>query len=292
MSQRQCLHTTRKALYRVFVSPLERPDPARKQLSSLLAQTRSRPGSSGPLLAASTPHVRCFSQSNSLGRLKRARVPRKNTELDVPIDDEDKTYDPRYTTKESLLKSGRDRMPRDLEIKDPKVMVLENDVLEGPIMTRYVLDKLTPEESLRMIQPYVPAKEDKPTVYAICKIVDKKKEYEKEKEKKDKEKKNNGGGGAAGAPSGKGKTKEMELSWGIGDNDMATKMRQMDGFLKKGMRVDLVLGKKRRGKKATEEDVKALVAKVREEIEQCGGKEWKRAEGEPGETYRLFAEKK
>jgi translation initiation factor IF-3 len=204
-------------------------------------------------------------------------------EEDSRFIDEDLGYDRRYTTKESWERSGRDRLPRDHEITDPQIMVLDNGTIEGPLATRYVLTKIAPEESLRMFQPYKPAKDGSPAEYAICKIVDKKAEHEKIKESQERKKENGGGG--------KSKTKEMELSWGIGDHDLMTKLRHLAAFVEKGMKVDIVLGKKRKGKKVSEEEARAVVGKVREEIERCGGKEGKKATGEIGATYRLHVEK-
>lgn len=285
MSRRQCLLTTRTALYRVFVSPLERPDPARHQLSLLLTQHVS-PSS----YATTAASIRCF---NNAAKLNNRRPPRPNanpaargggSDADSKFIDEDLGYDRRYTTKESWERSGRDRLPRDHEITDPQIMVLDNGTIEGPLATRYVLTKIAPEESLRMFQPYRPAKDGKPAEYGVCKIVDKKKEHEKNKEVREKKKENGG--------TGKPKTKEMELSWGIGDHDLMTKLRHLAGFVEKGMKVEIVLGKKRKGKKTSEEEAKAVVDKVREEIERCGGKEGKPASGDVGGTYRLFVVKK
>ena len=272
MSRRQCLLTTRLALYRVFVSPLDRPELARQLL------LRSRPHS----LAS----VRCFSYSPPQCLKRKPRPPREPVDASALDDREDLGFDPRYTTKEVIARSGRDRLPRDLEIKDPRIMVMEKGVVEGPLSTMFVLSKLLPEESLRMTTPYIPARDGAPESFAVCKIVNKKEEYEKERDKRTKQKVNAAAGGVAP------KTKEMELSWGISGGDVDTKMRQIVGFLEKGMKVRVVFGKKKRGKEVTGKDAAALVAKVREGIEGAGGRESKGAEGDIGGTYRMYIEKK
>lgn len=277
MSKRQCLLTTRLALYRVFVSPLDRPELARQ-----LLRPRWQPLT--PHIAATSVPIRCF--SNSCSRLiKRKPRPAKGPNDTSEFDDKDDLgFDPRYTTKESIARSGRDRPPRDLEIKDPRIMVQENGVTEGPLSTRFVLSKLQPEESLRMVRPYMPAKDGAAESYAVCKIVDKKAEYEKERDKK----KSTAAAGAGGVV----KTKEMELSWGISGGDLDTKMRQILAFLEKGMKVNIAFGKKKKGKPILAPEAEALVAKVRSGIEEGGGKEGRKADGVMGATYRLYAEKK
>jgi len=275
MSRRQCLLTTRLALYRVFVSPLDRPQLARQLL------LRSPPHAHA--LAAS---VRCFSYTPQRCLKRKPRPPKGPVDPSALDDREDLGFDPRYTTKEVIARSGRDRLPRDLEIKDPRIMVMEKGVVEGPLSTMFVLSKLLPEESLRMTTPYIPAKDGTPESFAVCKIVNKKEAYEKEREKKTKQKVTAAAGGVAP------KTKEMELSWGISGGDVDTKMRQILGFLEKGMKVRVVFGKKKRGKEVTGKDAAALVAKVREGIEGAGGRESKGAEGDIGGTYRMHIEKK
>lgn len=273
MSGRQCLFITRQALYRVFVSPLDRPELARQLL-------RPRTHALPPLTAGAS--IRCFSHSN---RHENKKPRRSNAPLDTSgLDDKDDLgYDPRYTTQHAITRSGRDRMPRDLEIKDPKIIVVDNGVSEGPLQTRFVLSKLRPEESLRMVRPYTPASKGEPESFAVCHIVDKKEAYEREKEQKKK---------SAAKAGGVVKVKEMELTWSISGGDIETKMRQILGFLEKGMKVNIAFGKKRRGKEVSPADAQALVAKVRSGIEEGGGKEGRKADGVVGGTYRMYVEKK
>ncbi|KAK5994008.1 hypothetical protein PT974_07448 [Cladobotryum mycophilum] len=196
---------------------------------------------------------------------------------------EDRTYDRRFTTQRDIDRSGRDRPPWDHEITDPQVMVIDGGVVEGPLNTRYVLTKLDAEESLRMIQPYVPAdaKESRDAQFAVCKIVNKKDEYERQKQVKERKK---------NAAAAKPKTKELEITWAISGNDLETKMGRLRSFLTKGMKVELTIGKKKGGRAVTQDEAGDILKKVRHEMEQYGGREGKPATGQIGGTMKLYLE--
>ncbi|KAM0264234.1 hypothetical protein ACHAQJ_000721 [Trichoderma viride] len=198
-------------------------------------------------------------------------------------DDKDRGFDRRFTTQKDIDRSGRDRPPWDHEITDPQIMVIDNGSAEGPLATRYVLTKLEEGESLRMVTPYVPANSENktPAKFAVCKIVNKREEYERLKQLKEKKKT---------AVAAKAKTKEMELTWAIGGHDLATKLRQMGGFLSKGMKVELMIGKKKGGRAVEADEAKDVLKKVKEEIEAQGARETKKPEGQVGGTMRLYLE--
>lgn len=74
--------------------------------------------------------------------------------------------------------------------------------------------------------------------------------------------------------------KTIELNWAIDGNDLNHRLTKMKGFLEKGFRVDVVLGAKRKGRKATEEEAEALIEKIKKaacEVE--GTRESKPKEG-------------
>ncbi|RMZ89250.1 hypothetical protein DV736_g3511, partial [Chaetothyriales sp. CBS 134916] len=71
------------------------------------------------------------------------------------------------------------------------------------------------------------------------------------------------------------KPKQLELNWAISENDLELKMRQMDQFLDKGKKVELILAAKRRQRKATTEEADALMKKLDERVEQAGAKKVK-----------------
>lgn len=195
---------------------------------------------------------------------------------------EDK-IDRRFTLGDYMEKTGKDRLPQDYEITDPKILVLDGGTIEGPLVTRFVMTKLSTGESLRMVQPYKPAntKEGTPEQYALCKIVNVQEEYKAERERKEKRK-----------LSAKPKVKEVELSWGISENDLVTKTRQLGEFLEKGCKVEVVLGKKKRGRNVTEKDAQEVLKRVRAEAEARNAMETKTPQGDVGEVMRLTLESK
>ncbi|KAM4065804.1 translation initiation factor IF3 [Hirsutella rhossiliensis] len=202
-------------------------------------------------------------------------------------DGEARGFDKRYTTRADIAKMGRDRPPQDHEITDPYVMVIDGGAPEGPLAPRFVMKKLQPDESLRMVQPYVPADAEAGrwrAQLAVCKIVNKRDEYARQRQLKERRR--------AEVATGKGKSKELELSWSIGEHDLAIKLRQMGKFLAKGIRVEVAVVRKRGGKRATPEEAAALVKRVREEAAEQGGREKGEAAGETLRTMKLVFEGK
>ncbi|KAH7136433.1 hypothetical protein EDB81DRAFT_79380 [Dactylonectria macrodidyma] len=278
MSSFPCLNNSRQALYRVFVSPLERREASlQRQLLPLIhghAQPRITPG-----LGQSRSFVA------SAPRLMAAKAPKPAAPEQpvIVIDTETRGFDLRYTTKEDVTKSRRDRYPQDHEITDPRIMVIQNGVLDGPLLTRVVMSRLTEGESLRMVKPYEPAntKENIPCQYAVCKIVNKKEEYERQREARERRRV---------SKATETKSKELELNWAIGDHDLATKMRQMSNFLGKGMRVEVILGKKKGSRPVTIAEAADVLAKVKMGADAAGGKEYKSMSGALNKSLRLYFE--
>lgn len=275
----RCLKICRTALYRVFVSPLERPEAAlgRGQLlsSAHVRSARSRLGVASQV--RSYPGPRMGGRNN----------PRSTAnDASEDMEREKRGIDRRFTTRKDIERSQKDRMPQDHEITDPRIMVLDNGVIEGPLSTRLVLSKLEATECLRMVKPYVPANpkaEPHPTPeeYALCEVLNKKEEYERKRELQDKKK---------AAAANKPKRKELEITWSIGGHDLDTKLRQMSGFLEKGWKVDLTIGVKRRGKPVDRKDMDVVVQKVRDAAEGAAAREAKPVQGEVGKTMRMYFE--
>lgn len=308
----QCLCNSRSALYRVFVSPSGRPESLGQQLcrhthaATTLVTSQSSPSSSlvDPSWLKAGSQLRYYANGPKPSR--SGRQAGENAASSV----EDRGYDKRFTTQRDVDRSGRDRLPWDHEITDPQIMVIDGGASEGPLATRFVLSKLEPGESLRMIQPYIPAgtkissqntstadstdtkaSSSQPSTtpgttttvaqYAVCKIVNKREEYERQRQLKERKK---------AAAAGKPKTKELELTWAIGGQDLATKLRQLGGFLSKGMKVELTFGKKKGGRLVGAEEAAEVLKKVREEVVALGGREGKPASGQVGGTMRMFYE--
>ncbi|ENH70414.1 Translation initiation factor 3, C-terminal [Fusarium oxysporum f. sp. vasinfectum] len=266
MNSFACLQSSRRALYRVFV-----------QHEALLTR-QFQPPRALPI------QNRSFSASQSRARKSKKREDEIETD---PFADEgqDRSFDRRYTTQEEFEKSGRDRLPQDFEIKDPKIMVLDNGVFDGPLLTKNVLSRLPETDSLRMVTPYIPGdpKKDKPTQYAICKIVNKREEYERQRELTQRRRLSK-----QTTP----KTKEVEMSWAISEHDLGVKTQQLVGFLSKGMKVELILGFKKKGQKrrTSEDTAEEVYTKVNKLVEQLGSREYKPRDGEVGKTMRIYLE--
>jgi translation initiation factor IF-3 len=73
--------------------------------------------------------------------------------------------------------------------------------------------------------------------------------------------------------------KQLELNWAISANDLQLKMKQMQEFLKKGKKVELLLANKRHQRKASPEEAQALLQAVREKIDEVGAAETVPMEG-------------
>ncbi|RGP81784.1 translation initiation factor if-3 [Fusarium longipes] len=271
MSSFACLQSSRRALYRVFV---ERETLLTRQL---LPTTQRIPLHQSRLFSVSSLQLK--------GKARRGKAAQDDFEME-PNEEEAKSHDRRYTTKEDFIKSGRDRLPIDHEITDPKIMVLDNGVFDGPLFTRNVMSRInTSTESLRMATPYIPAdpKNNKPAQYALCKIVNKKEEYERQRELQERRRV---------SKQTSSKTKEIEMSWAISDNDLKIKTKQLVGFLSKGWKVEVILGFKKKGqKKRTSEDTaEEAFVKVQKLVKELGSKEYKPREGDVGRTMRFYLE--
>ncbi|KEY66248.1 hypothetical protein S7711_09176 [Stachybotrys chartarum IBT 7711] len=273
-----CLCNSRRALYRVFIAPIELRETTvapRQLLPAFHARC-------APILPLHPPSLQW---TRSLTNVRRPRGPqRSQPEPEEDDDDKKPSHDPRFTTIEVIRKANRDRYPKDHEITDPRIMVIDDGPPEGPHSTRYVLSKLEADESLRMVEPYKPAdpEHNKPASYAVCKIVNTKAEYARRRELKERKKDEKEAGRV------KGKTKMVELTWSIGDNDLQTKLRQITRFLEGGMHVDVAIGKKKQSKiRVPVEDAQAVLKKVKEEMAKVGAKEVKGQEGVVGGILRM-----
>lgn len=309
----RCIFNTRAALQRVFLSTPTGLEAAANRTRQL-AVTPDSPlmRSHGP----STPGnpLSGVSQVRSFTRPPRGK-PRSPQNTAGAGGDETDGYSRLFTTAKDLERAARDRMPQDFEIKDPKIMVLENGSVEGPLSTKYVLSKLDEKtESLRMIRPYIPrgtplkklskgelspeileavsraaqARQGRAGVeepkteqeqFALCQIVNKYEEFLKDKERKERKKANV-----------KPKSKDIELTWSIGEHDLQTKLKRMMEFLGKGMKVSVVLGKKKGSKPVEDAVMRDVLKRVKVAVQEMDAREAKPPEGELGATMRLYFE--
>ncbi|SCV67506.1 BQ2448_5117 [Microbotryum intermedium] len=115
---------------------------------------------------------------------------------------------------------------------------------------------------------------------AICKILDKKKEYDKKKHKaqasKDKiEQARNadpssssssaGPSASAGSPP-----KEVQMTWGVSTHDLAHKLKKAHQFLEKGHRVTVIFKNKADGPHVPKETKDAVMRNVEERLADIG----------------------
>ncbi|PHH58747.1 hypothetical protein CDD82_2746 [Ophiocordyceps australis] len=175
------------------------------------------------------------------------------------------------------------RQLQDLEIQERTIMVIDGDgPPDGPFRTAEVLSRLANHENLIMLQR---AKNDRP---AVCKIVTQAALQEQREADAAKQRQ------AAIKAGLDKKLKELELTWGIADHDLGIKMRQLKGFLEKGHRVEVLLGKRRKGgskARVGDEARETAVQRVRRAVEEVGGMET-RTESRSQGTVRLFVEGK
>jgi translation initiation factor IF-3 len=85
------------------------------------------------------------------------------------------------------------------------------------------------------------------------------------------------------------KTKELELNWAIDPHDLTYKLKALRRFLERGLRVDVLLSKKKRGRTASVEEATNVLLQVRELAAQMNVKE-KRQEGRIGGTMTFTLE--
>jgi translation initiation factor IF-3 len=89
-------------------------------------------------------------------------------------------------------------------------------------------------------------------------------------------------GGGAG-------TKTLELNWAIDKGDLGHRLDKMKTFLEKGLKVEIVLASKRRGKQATEEEAQLLLRKIKDAVKEVdGAKEMKPMEGKLLRTATVY----
>ena len=159
--------------------------------------------------------------------------------------------------------AAKSRLPRDDEIRSLEVLVVDENgklprdengnLLLEPVFTVDVLDSMDrKKDSLIVVVP------GEPGMPPICKIMNKEAMRAAEKLK------------AKGARSSVVE-KTIELNWAIGGNDLGHRLVKLKGFLEKGCRVDVVLGTKRKGRKASEEEAEELIEKVRKAVGEVEG---------------------
>lgn len=88
--------------------------------------------------------------------------------------------------------------------------------------------------------------------------------------------------------------KQLALNWAIGPNDLGHRLNKLVEFLEQGKRVEVTLvGKKKKGRKATVEEADEVLRRVRLRVNKVeGATEWKAMVGRVPEEVTLHFEGK
>ncbi|TGJ81980.1 hypothetical protein E0Z10_g6797 [Xylaria hypoxylon] len=165
--------------------------------------------------------------------------------------------------------------------------------LSAPQRTDTVIANLPRGHSLVMVAPPPPPPPPAPGVpvvvqpsAAICRIIDAAAEEEAAK----------AAAKAAEVAAKESKqvaqqTKTLELNWAIAPHDLAHRMKRLAEFLDKGMRVDIMLARKRGSRKATPEEGRDLVERIQQTVSDVpGAAEYKKMDGNVCGVLKMFFE--
>ncbi|TRX89099.1 hypothetical protein FHL15_010016 [Xylaria flabelliformis] len=256
MRHTQCLLTPARALHRVFLVELAKSN-----------------GISSTILPSSSAFRKCASLPPS----KRAHTQGITTASPCC------RSHPFSTTSAAAAQRMIVKHPRDEKIPYRWVRIAgESQSLSEPQPIDAVLASLPPGHSLVMVAPPPPPNDETAGVVqpsaAICRIIDAVAEAAARKE------------AAKEAKKTAQQTKTLELNWAIAPHDLAHKLKRLDEFLAKGMRVELLLARKRKSRKASAEEGGELIRRVKEAASDAGATEYKKEDGYVGNVLRLFFE--
>lgn len=84
--------------------------------------------------------------------------------------------------------------------------------------------------------------------------------------------------------------KNLELNWAIGAGDLKHRLNKLQEFLAEGRKVEVLLGPKKGGRKATPEEADAVLRAVRDAVGACRGASELKSEGAVGGVLTLVFE--
>ena len=76
--------------------------------------------------------------------------------------------------------------------------------------------------------------------------------------------------------------KNLELNWAIAGGDLKHRLDKLQEFLRDGRKVEVLLGPKRRGKKATDTEARSVLKAVEDAANECRGAGEVKREGNLG----------
>lgn len=189
----------------------------------------------------------------------------------------------KYATKPETSGSGFEKL-RDQHIQDVYPLVHFRDEATGklsePTPPSQIWRKLSRREQALVV---IALPSEKGPQYPICRIIDRIAEREQREALRAKQKQQDKLRNA---------DKELEINWAIAPHDLNLKLNQLRKFLDKGFTVQLnLLQKSKRGKRsATVDEVKALMDKLNQEIQNIpGAKEIKRT-GTVGKSFTVIVQ--
>lgn len=124
-----------------------------------------------------------------------------------------------------------------------------------------------------------------PSSPPVCRVVSKmdlRAQHEKKVEVARKQAK-----GVTGPPQ-----KNLELNWAIGGGDLKHRLNKLQEFLLEGRRVEVLLGPKKRGRKATPEEAESVYKAVMGAVDECKGAKEVKREGTLGAVLTVVFEGK
>ncbi|PGH11286.1 hypothetical protein AJ80_07185 [Polytolypa hystricis UAMH7299] len=163
---------------------------------------------------------------------------------------------------------------KDEHIQGERVQIVnEQGGLDPPMYLNRAL--LTFDRSQSFLVQVAPESPERP---AVCKLMGRREAREMEKQKSKQIKPD--------------VTKKIELNWGIADHDLNHRLKQMENFLQKGKKVEMVMLRKSRKAIPTAPQAQKLVETVKSRLEEIGAVESKPMDGKLLGLLTLFLEKK
>lgn len=174
---------------------------------------------------------------------------------------------------------------KDEDIQANQVCVRGGEVnghstLSEPQILRHLLQGLDREKQC-IIQLSKPGTTEYPVVQIANKDELRKQVREKEKHVKEQQKE-----------SRDKKAKQIEMNWAIDGHDLGIKMKQLESFLEKGRKVEILLAAKRKGRKAELPEGMALLKQIRARMVELDAREVKTMEGEVLKQATLIVQKR
>jgi translation initiation factor IF-3 len=81
--------------------------------------------------------------------------------------------------------------------------------------------------------------------------------------------------------------KNLEFNWAIAGGDLKHRLGKLKEFLSEGRKVEIMLGPKKKGRKATEEEAESVIRAIRETVSDCKGATETHSEGGLGEVMTI-----